>query len=187
MRFFVTRRSAASIIFIIGFLLMFLGIAFLIESLIDVSRVSILISFLLLILGVCCAVLALRLNWRSLYLFVAALFIQAGLFLFLLTLGIIPFRLSQSWPMLSVFAGVALIPAGWRRFGGMKMFYIIPAVVFIILGAVMMFFSLDIVSFSLAQFIHDWWPILVLLAGLILVLASLGTKYFEVIKKQGDQ
>jgi type II secretory pathway component PulF len=32
-----------------------------------------------------------------------------------------------------------------------------------------------LVTFSLVQFVRDWWPILVLLWGLIFILVSLGT------------
>jgi hypothetical protein len=32
------------------------------------------------------------------------------------------------------------------------------------------------VSFSFKQFMLNWWPLLLVLAGLILVLISLGTK-----------
>ena len=183
MRFFVTRRSAANFIFIIGCILMFLGVAFLLESLLDLSRVSILVSFLLLLLGTGCAVFAIKLNWRSIYLFIAALFLQAGLFLFLKTLGIISMKLSQSWPLLSIFTGIALLPSGWYKFGVVKVVYIVPAVTFIILGSVLMVFALDLVAFSLAQFIHEWWPLLIVLAGLILVLLAVSTKFTGEIKK----
>lgn len=183
MGLFVSRRSIASFIFIIGFFLMFLGCAFLIESLMNVSRVSIVVSFLLIILGITCAVFAIKLNWRSVYLFFAALFLQAGLFLSLYTLHIIPVVLSHTWPLVSVFAGVALLPAGWHRYGVARSFYIVPAFGFIILGAILMIFTLGLVSFSLAQFVRNWWPLLVLLAGLTLVLISLGTKISAGSKK----
>jgi hypothetical protein len=177
MRHFVTRRGAARFVFIIGFLFMFLGSGFLIGSLMQISRTSILLSFLLIILGISCAAFAIRISWRSLYLFYAALFLQAGLFLFLYTLRIIPIRLSQAWPLLSVFAGIALFPAGWHRYGAFKANYIVPSVTFIVLGSVLMVFALKLVSFSLAQFVRNWWPLLMVLAGLILVLGSVGTKH----------
>ncbi|MDR1859050.1 MAG: DUF5668 domain-containing protein [Treponema sp.] len=177
MRHFVTRRAAARLVFIIGFLFMFLGSAFLIGSLMRISRASILLSFLIIILGISCAGLATRLNRRSPYLFFAALFLQAGLFLFLHALGVIPIKMSQTWPLLSVFAGIALFPAGWHRFGIFKVHYIVPSAAFVILGSMLMVFALDLVSFSLAQFVRNWWPLLMVLAGLTLVLASLGTKH----------
>jgi len=176
MRRFVTRRSTARFVFIIGFLLMFLGTTFFINSLIETSRASILVSFLLIILGVSCAVFATGLNRRFVYLFISALFLQAGLFFFLLTLRILPIKLSQSWPLLSIFTGIALFPAGWQRYGAIKAVYIVPSIAFLILGTILMIFALDIVSFSLAQFVRNWWPLLLVSAGLTLVLVSLGTK-----------
>jgi len=184
MRPFVTRRSTASFIFIIGFFLMFLGSAFLIESLVEVSRIAILLSFLVIVLGISCAFFAFKLKWRSVYLFFAALFLQAGIFLFLYTIHIIPFLLSQSWPLLSIFAGIAFLPAGWHRYGVIKPGYIVLSVTFIVLGIILMIFALKLVSFSLAQFIRNWWPLIVVLTGLILVLISLGAKFSGEQKKQ---
>jgi hypothetical protein len=176
MYFFVTRRTAARLVFIIGLLLMFLGSAFLIGSLVAISRTSILISFLFIILGIGGAVLAIKLNKRSVYLFFAALFLQVGLFLFLAALRVLPVPFSQAWPLLSVFSGVALLPTGWHRHGVFRIRYVVSSAAFIMLGSVMLVFSLDLVSFSLSRFVKDWWPLLVVLAGFILVLISLSTK-----------
>jgi hypothetical protein len=155
---------------------MFLGSAFLIGSLADISRVSVLMSFFFVILGALCAFLAIKLNKRSLYLFFAALFLLVGFFLFLSALNIIPLSFSQGWPLISIFAGLSLFPAGWHRYGKFRSHYVVPSLVFVILGSVLMLFSLDLVSFSFAQFILYWWPLLVVLAGLVLVLISLSTK-----------
>jgi hypothetical protein len=154
---------------------MFLGSAFLLGTLVGISKVSILISFVFVLIGVSCAAFAIKLNKRSLYLFFAAGFLQVGLFLFLSALHIIPISFSQAWPLLSVFSGVALFPAGWRRYGEFRSRYVVPSVAFVILGSGLMVFSLDLVSFSFAQFVKNWWPLLVVLAGLTLVLISLST------------
>ena len=180
---FVTRRAATRFVLIIGFLIMFLGSAFFIVSLMHISRVSILLPFLLIVLGISCAAFSTRLSWRSLYLFFAALLLQAGLFLFLYSLRIIPVRLSQSWPLLSIFAGIALFPAEWHRYGTFKATYIVPSIAFVVLGSVLMVFALDLVSFSLAQFVKNWWPLLMVMAGLVLVLGSVGTKNTGETKK----
>jgi len=183
MRLFVTRRSVARLVFIIGFLFMFLGSAFLVGSLMEISQALILVSFLFIILGISCAVFAIRLNRRSLYLFFAALFLQAGLFLFLDVIHIIHVGFPRTWPLFSIFTGVALLPAGWHRYGVFKANYIVLSAAFIALGSVMMIFALDLVAFSLSQFVRDWWPLLILLTGLVLVLISLGTKYAGEPKK----
>jgi hypothetical protein len=176
MRFLKTRKSAARFVFIIGFLSMLLGAAFLIGSLMEISRTMVLVSFLLVLLGICCAVFSLSFNRRSSYMFYAALFFQAGLFLFLDAVHIIPINLFRTWPLLSIFAGIAFLPAGWRRYGALKANYIVISAAFIALGSVLLVFSLELVDFSLAQFIRNWWPLLLLLAGLPLVLIALGTR-----------
>jgi hypothetical protein len=170
------RKITARLIFIIGLLLMFLGSAFLLGTLEGTSHLSIFRAFFFFIIGVLFAVFAIKLNKRSLYLFFAAFFLLVGLFLFLSALRLIRASFTQAWPLLSVFAGLALIPAGWHRFGAIRIRYMVPAVVFVILGCALMIFSFDIVPFSFRQFVINWWPLLIVLAGLVLVLISLGTK-----------
>jgi len=155
---------------------MFLGSTFLIGSPPGISLVLVQVSFLLIAIGIVCAVLALRINRRSLYLFFAALFLQVGLFFFLCAIDVMPLCFTRAWPLLSVFAGVALLPAGWHRYGAIKASYIVLAVSFIVLGSILMVFSLDMVDFSFSQFIIEWWPLLVALAGLVLILAALSSK-----------
>jgi len=173
---FANRRTATKPIFIIGLLLIFLGSAFLVGSAPEVSLAAVHLSFLLIGLGIVCAAAAFEGGRRALYLFLAALFIQAGLFLLLSAIGVLPLGLSRAWPLLSVFAGVALFPAGWHRYGAIRANYIVLAAAFIVLGSALMIFSLGMVDFSLSQFILDWWALLVLLAGLVLLLAALSSK-----------
>ncbi|MDR0730523.1 MAG: hypothetical protein LBF63_02570 [Treponema sp.] len=171
-----SRRIIARFVFIIGLLLMFLGSGFLLGNLAGISRISVLTSFLFVIIGSFCASLAIKLNKRVIYLFFAAFLLQVGFFLFLSALNILPLPLSKSWPLLSVFCGVALLPSGWRRFGAFRIAYVVPSVAFILLGSGFLIFSLDLVAFSFRQFILSWWPLLIVLAGLVLVLVSLGAK-----------
>jgi hypothetical protein len=176
MRLLKTRKSAVRFVFIIGLLSIFIGVAFLVGSLMEISQTMVLVSFLLVLLGICCAVFTLSFNRRSSYMFYAALFFQAGLFLFLETIHIIPIQFYKAWPLFSVFAGIAFLPAGWRRYGALKANYIVLSIAFIALGSILLVFSLHLVDFSLAQFIRNWWPLLLLLAGLPLVLIALGTR-----------
>jgi len=171
----LTRKLTASIVFIIGLSLMILGITFLLGSLEQTSRISVFLSFLLVITGASCAVLAIKLNKRSSYLFFASFFLMAGIFLFLSALGIIPLPFSKAWPLLSVFSGLALLPSGWRRYGGFRKRYFVPSFAFVVLGCVLLVFSLNVVPFSFKQFIYTWWPLLFVLGGLTLVLISLVT------------
>jgi hypothetical protein len=176
MNFPFGRRITARLIFITGLLLMFCGAAFLLGSLTGISPISVFLSFLFVIIGSILAFLAIKLNKRSTYLFFATFFLLAGFFLFLSALDIIPVAFSQAWPLLSIFSGLALIPSGWHRFGSVRIAYIVPAIAFIILGCILLAFSFGVVPFSFSQFLRNWWPLLFVLGGLLLVLVSLGTK-----------
>ena len=169
----------AQFIFFCGLLLMVVGSAFLLGGIEGNSRTSVLLSFLMVLAGSGSAVLAVRLNKRSIYLFFATFFIFFGFFLFLSSLKIIPFRLREWWPLTSIFAGMALIPTGWYSYGEFRVRFVVPAIAFILLGSSLLVFSLKIVSFSFKFFILNWWPLLIALAGLILVLISLGTKKYR--------
>jgi hypothetical protein len=176
MRFIFTRRSLAHVIFIAGFALIFLGSIFLSGSPAEISRIKIISSILFLLLGITGIILANSLKKRLAYLFIAVLFLQIGIFLFLSALHIVPVGLSKVWPLLSVFSGIALLPSGWHYYGFFKLKFIVPSAAFIVLGVVLLVFSLDLVPFSLVQFVSSWWPLLIILAGLTLILISLGTK-----------
>ena len=180
------RKLAAKFVFVIGIILMILGITFLFVSLEGASRdlasrdgtsrIPVFLSFLLVIVGAFCAVLAIKLNKNSSYLFFASFFLMAGIFLFLMALGIIPLPFSKAWPLLSVFSGLALLPVGWRRCGGFRSRYIVSSCAFVFLGFVLLVFSLKIVPFSFASFMHSWWPLLFVLGGLTLILISVSAK-----------
>ncbi|MDR3166531.1 MAG: DUF5668 domain-containing protein, partial [Treponema sp.] len=92
------------------------------------------------------------------------------------TLRIIPISFSQAWPFFSIFTGLALIPTGWYRHGKIKIGYVVSSLAFIVLGCLLLVFSFDVVQFTFKKFILRWWPLIVVLAGVILVLVSLGTK-----------
>jgi hypothetical protein len=177
----LTRRSIAQIVFYSGLLLMLLGTVFLLGALTGVSPLSLLGSCLFLIVGGLFTVIATKISKRAVYLFFAFFFLLTSLFFFFSGLRVISLSLSQGWPLFSVFAGLALVPAGWRHFRGIRIRYFIPALAFIMLGFVLLPFSFKLVSFSFKRFMIDWWPLFMVLAGLVLVLLSLGNN-----KKNGD-
>jgi hypothetical protein len=180
------HKIIARLIFIIGLLLMFLGTAFLLGTLEGTSGLFVLGAFFFVIIGALFAFFAIKLNKRSTYLFFATFFLMVGLFLFLSALHIIPIAFSQDWPLLSVFAGLALFPSGWHRYGSFRSRYAVPSILFVVLGCVLLVFSFDMVPFSFAHFILNWWPLLVVLAGMLLTLISLGTKNNAASRKDGS-
>jgi hypothetical protein len=170
----ILRNSfAARVIFTAGILFIVGGVLSLFAAMQGISRLSVIVPILFLTVGAIFAIYGMKLQKRSLHLFFASYFFLIGFFLVLLALKILPIPFSRSWPLLSVFAGLSLIPAGWHRFTRIHAVYLLPAIAFVGLGCALLFFSLDIAPWSFKQFMLDWWPLLVALAGLILVLGSL--------------
>ena len=171
------RRVAAWAVFIIGFSLMLLGLVFLLGSVAGVSRFSVFLAFIFLIIGSLFAIFALKLNKQAAYLFFAVFFMMVGFFVFLSALGLIPRSIFfRAWPLISVFSGLALLPAGWRHYGAFRSKFVVPSCVFLLLGSILLIFSFRLVTFSFKQFMLDWWPLLVVLVGIILVFGSFGVR-----------
>ncbi|MDR2659293.1 MAG: hypothetical protein LBC27_04810 [Spirochaetaceae bacterium] len=150
-----------------------LGIAFLLLNFTPVSHLQIIGSFFLMITGVFCIFFAIKLKRQSLYLFFAAFFILLGLFLMFQVTGIIDLTIKRSWPLLSVFVGLALLPAGRYRYGAIRRIYLIPSICFVVLGGFLMIFSLKLTNFSFREFMVNWCPVIIVMAGVILILLSL--------------
>ena len=171
------RRIAAWAVFIIGFSQMLLGLIFLFGSVAGISRFSVFLAFLLVVVGSIFAFVAIKLNKQASYLFFALFFIMVGFFAFLSAQSIIPRSFFfRAWPLISVFSGLALLPAGRYHYGAFRSKFVVPSCVFLILGLTLLIFSFRLVTFSFQQFILNWWPLLVFLVGIILVLGSLGAK-----------
>ncbi|MDR0374363.1 MAG: DUF5668 domain-containing protein [Treponema sp.] len=171
------RSILAQIVFFTGLTLVLVGFAFLLGSEDAVSQQYVLLAFLFMLSGVGVAFFAIKLNKRAVYLFFACLSILVGIFLFLDALSLFPFSFRQAWPLMAVFSGLSLIPAGWRRYSTLNIKFLAPSLAFIALGVCLLIFSFRVVPFKFSQFILNWWPLLILLAGVLLMLLTLGTKH----------
>jgi hypothetical protein len=167
------RRFFARVSFCVGVFLLLLGSAVLLSSFASITHLQMIGSFFLMIIGGFCILLAIKLKRQSLYLFFAAFFILLGLFLLFKVTGVIKLTLKQSWPLLSIFAGVALIPAGRFRYGTIRGIYLIPSIALSVLGGFLMIFSLKLTDFSFREFMLNWCPAIIIMSGVILILLSL--------------
>jgi hypothetical protein len=166
------RKLTARIVFCVGVILSLLGSVLIMMNLATGARQRVISAFLILIIGGLCVFLALKLKRRSLYLFFAAFFTLVILFFLLKLTGISSLTLKQSWPLLAVFAGLALLPAGGRHYGAIRPIYLIPSIALVVLGGFLMLFSLQVINFSFKQFVLGWGPVIIIVAGLMLILLS---------------
>ncbi|MDR2802992.1 MAG: hypothetical protein LBB22_01720 [Treponema sp.] len=166
------RKFFARVSFFIGVILLLAGSASPLFSFAAINRFQIIVSFMVMIIGVLFIFLAIKLKQRSLYLFFAAFFILVGIFLMFKVTGLSNLTLKQSWPLLSVFAGLSLLPAGWYRYGTIRQIYLFPSIALVVLGGFLMLFSLKLTNFSFRQFILSWCPAIIIIAGVMLILLS---------------
>ena len=107
-------------------------------------------------------------NW---FLILVGLFtLQMGFLFLLVDLHVTPYTMRQMWPILVCAAGISLVPAGLYKLKRMKSIYLFPAILLILLGVFFSLFSFRILNGSLSLFMHQWWPILIVITGVILVV-----------------
>ena len=169
----IKRKKIARIMFYVGIVLSLVGSVFLLFNYVSITNPQVAGSFIILIIGGLCVFFAVKLRRKSLYLFFAAFFTLVGLFLLFKVWGVITLTLKQSWPLLSVFTGIALLLAGNHRYNKVHRIYLIPSIALIILGCFLLLFSLKITSFSFRQFVLDWCPVIVVMSGIMLILFSI--------------
>lgn len=105
---------------------------------------------------------------RDYYVFVGTSLVLAGL-LFLLTNTAVPVELGRIWPLFMTIIGVALLVYGFRKRGASRVTLTIPGGAMVLLSAIFLPFSLELVSADFARFVGVWWPVLLIVMGLSLV------------------
>jgi hypothetical protein len=101
------------------------------------------------------------------------IFTLSGIF-FLLSNTIIPgVTLSRIWPIFMIIAGLSILPYGFGKKETTRIAIIIPACAIIGLSIIFFPFSLRLIDTSFKDFVLTWWPTLLLLSGVILILSYL--------------
>jgi len=117
--------------------------------------------------------LALAFIHKTLLLYIGLVVSVCGALYLLIITGIMPGTIRQLWPLAVVVCGVALFPAGLFRFHHARTVYLFPAGLLIFLGSAFLLFSLDVISVPFTRFVALWWPLFLILFGVILVVIFL--------------
>lgn len=166
--------------FLIGRLLFTLGVSFtILGSMLclsivkGVSKLVVLPAAFFLILGALFAYAAVQVTRKSGYLYFSAFCFQIGLLVLGLALQIIPIPFYRLWPFLSIIAGLSFIPVIRLNKRKPLAVFLVPAIAFVAIGIVLLIFSFRVVDFSFRRFLLTWWPLFLLVGGLMLFLISL--------------
>ncbi len=91
------------------------------------------------------------------------------------------FTFKQLWPVLVIGFGICFFSAGLISRRKFYAFFTIPSVILILLGIVFLLFSFDIITVSFTQFAARWWPVLLIIAGLALVIVFYRRQHFAAV------
>lgn len=109
------------------------------------------------------------------YVFLGTSLLLAGVLL-LLTNTAVPIELIRIWPLFMTIIGVALLFYGFRKEGASRVTFTVPGGAMVLLSAVFLPFALDLVSADFAAFVSVWWPVLLIVVGLVLMGAHLSKR-----------
>jgi hypothetical protein len=113
--------------------------------------------------------IALAFSHKTLVLYIGLVMTAIGILRFIVGSGSVSCTMKQLWPVIVIFCGIALFPAGFFRYHRIRASYLFPALVLVFLGGFFLLFSLDIITISFTRFVSMWWPLLLVALGGILV------------------
>ncbi|WP_455383724.1 LiaI-LiaF-like domain-containing protein, partial [Salinispira pacifica] len=93
-----------------------------------------------------------------------------GLFLFLMMTVMTAVGLERIWPVFMSIVGLSLFAYGMVKRGYARLSMTIPGIAIIALSLVFLPFSLGLAHQSFRAFVGEWWPVLFVVLGLVLIL-----------------
>ena len=107
------------------------------------------------------------------YILPGMILMLGGLF-FLLWNTVIPEKsIKRIWPAFMLIAGLSLIPYAFKKKSTARTALIIPAVFIILLALLFFPFSLGKMMISFRDFALRWWPVLIIIIGICLIVSFL--------------
>ena len=96
---------------------------------------------------------------------------------FLLSNTVLPERsLARIWPVFMLITALSLIPYGLRKRGSARTAIIVPAFFFFLLALAFLPFSLHGEEGGLASFVRQWWPMILVVLGITLIVSFFSTR-----------
>jgi len=110
-------------------------------------------------------------NYREIYIILGMVLSLGGLFFLLVNTVLTEKGLGKIWPAFMLITGVSLLPYAFRKKKERyKIAIIIPSISIIILSCIFFLFSLDIMKLTFHDFVSLWWPVLIMILGISLVI-----------------
>lgn len=153
-----------NVLLAVGVVCVFLGFFLLMHPFAGVGNVAPFVNICLILVGALCFYVSL-VTYRHAPLFFFGLYLclAASLYLFV-TSGILSVSWTQLWP-----CGICLFLTGLFRHRRVRSAYLFPGVLLVLLGAVFLLFSFDIITISFREFVARSWPFFLMGVGAFLI------------------
>lgn len=119
--------------------------------------------------GIVATVFALKVTRKAYQLFLSLFVTLCGIFQVLMVNKVLTFTLKQGWPLIGVFGAVVLFISGFVKYRKIKVGYLFPAVMLLLLSIWYLLFSFKLVPFSFTFVVSTIGPIFVILIVMLLV------------------
>jgi hypothetical protein len=83
-------------------------------------------------------------------------------------------NLRMIWPVFMTIGGTALVAYGIKRGSESRVSLVTPGVAIIVLSSIFLLFSLNVIEASLAAIAVQWWPLILVGTGAVLLLGGFG-------------
>ncbi|MGO9308259.1 MAG: hypothetical protein ACLQDL_04460, partial [Spirochaetia bacterium] len=84
--------------------------------------------------------------------------------------------LVRIWPAFMLVTGVSLVPYGLRKRGSARVAIIVPGLFISLLALLFLPFSLHRSEGELAAFVRQWWPMILVILGTVLIVSFFSTR-----------
>ena len=104
---------------------------------------------------------------RSLYIALGFMLVFDSIFFALLNIELLHLNLKELWPVIVINAGLAFLVSDLFIYKKIRAVFLFPSVALFVLGII---FSLHVFHISFAKFISVFWPIVLFVLGILLIL-----------------
>ncbi len=89
--------------------------------------------------------------------------------------------LIRIWPVFMAITGVSIVPYALLKKGNARAVLLVPSIAIVILALIFLPFSLRVVSVRFVRFASEWWPLLIVILGMIFLAA-----HFVRVRRPGE-
>ena len=128
------------------------------------------VSVMAIVAGIVVLYCSLTLLKGAFVFFVGFYALCVGAFALFTSSSLCPFSFAQSWPISAILCAVSLLVTSLAKYRRIKSSYAYPSVAIGFLGGAFLLFSADVVKLSFTAFMARWWPIFLVVLGIVLVV-----------------